>query len=475
MTSTDEQMVSPMRVAAAPMAAVSVCLLVVADRHGPHWDELYFRMLPVRWWYEDQPPLTVWLTQFAALLSDSLWVQRLPAIGAAAAGALVAGMIPRSVGAGVDTQRLAAWAHAFTVYPLIMGHIFTTSTIDLLAWQVVILLVLRATLGHRASLVWAAAVAGVACWNKLLVVLLVGAVALSLLWTDRHLLRSRATIAAAGIFAILAGPQLILQALHGFPMADVSAGLVEQRGNLVRLLLLPALAVFAGPPLLRVWVSGLVDPWRATDRPGRFLLPAVLLLIGFNLYSPSQPYYPMGAILAALSLGWASPALRGAWDPAKRLGIVAANSIIAVVVCLPVLLASGPWMPALTAINPTIRDQLGWQEYAEQMVAERKPDEAVITGHYVLAGALDRYHPEVPVHSGHNALWRMGPPQGEQVLLVGVHATGLQDHFAACTSAGSVDTREDAHPALGHVPMLHCADPIGGWAQVWPAFSRLSG
>lgn len=460
------------------MATVAVVLLLTASRHGPHWDELYFRMLPLRWWYEDQPPLTVWLSWLAAQASDSLWVQRLPAVAAAAAGALVAGMIPRAVGASPGTQRLAAWAHAFTVYPLMMGHIFTTSTIDLLAWMVIILLVLRATLGHQQSLVWAGAVAGLACWNKLLIVFLVSAMAASLLWTNREVLRSRAAIAAAAAFAALAGPQLILQVVHGLPMAEISAGLVERQGTLTRLVLIPALALFAGPPLLKVWVTGLVNPWRDRERPGRFLLPTAVLLIAFNLYSPSQPYYAMGVILGALSLGWASPHLQEAWGPAKRRGVVMANSVVAALICLPILPASGPWLSALTAINPTIRDQLGWEGYSRQILDERHPGEAVVTGHYVLAGATHFYGTDAEaetVHSGHNALWQMGPPSVDKVLLVGERATRHGALFAACTAAGTLDTMATAHPELEHVPMLHCKGPVGGWGSVWPQFRRLSG
>lgn len=468
----------PLRVAAAPAVAVAAVLVIVASRHGPHWDELYFRMLPLRWWYDDQPPFTVWLTWLAAQVGDSLWVQRLPAIVAASTGAVVAGMIPRAVGARAATQRLAAWAHAFTVYPLMMGHIFTTSTIDLLAWLVVILLVLRATLGHRRSLVWAGVVAGLACWNKLLIVFLVGALVVSLFFTHRGLLRSRAAAGAAVAFMLLAGPQLILQAVHGFPMSDVSAGLVDQQGTLVRLVLIPALALFAGPPLLRVWVTGLLDPWRDSGRPGRFLLPTALLLVAFNLASPSQPYYAMGVILAALSLGWASPRLQGAWSPAKRRGIVIANSLVAIVICLPVLPAYGPWAPVLTAVNPTIRDQLGWEGYARQILDERRPGEAVVADHYVLAGATHLYGTDAEagaVHSGHNALWRMGPPSTDRVLLVGKQATRHASVFDSCSPAGALQTRPDSHPALDHVPMLHCRGPIGGWDSVWPGFRRLSG
>ena len=160
----------------APAAlAVMIVLLATASRHGFHGDELYFRMLPPAWWYDDQPPLTVWLAHAAASVSDAVWVQRLPAALAAGAGALVAGLFPRLLGADVRVQRIAAWAHAFTVYPLLMGHVMLTASLDLLAWQLVVLGVVAALTGRRHALTWAGAAAGVACWNKLLVLVLVAA------------------------------------------------------------------------------------------------------------------------------------------------------------------------------------------------------------------------------------------------------------------------------------------------------------
>lgn len=470
--------VGPLRVAAAPMIVVTLLLFVVAPRYGPHWDELYFGMLPLRWWYEDQPPLTVWLTWFATQWSDAIWVQRIPATVAAAAGALVASLYPRVLGGGLRSQRLAAWAHAFTVYPLLMGHIFTTSAIDLLGWQVVILFVLRAGLGHPRSLAWAGAVAGLACWNKLLIVALVGALFAALFVTDRRLLRTRDAVIGASLFVVFAAPQLIAQLAHGLPMAQVSSGLVAQQGTLVRLVLLPAIALFLGPPLLFVWVTGLLDPWRTPGRAGRFLLPTVLLLVAWTLASPSQPYYPVGAALSALAMGWVSPRLRARWRPGKRSAIVAANAAVASLLCLPLLPASEPWLSLLSRVNPVIRDQLGWPDYARQIGDTRRENEEIVVDTYVLAGAVHRYGSEAErasVHSGHNALWNLGPPRGDRVLLVGEHSVAQRASFRTCAAAGTLRTRPVAHPQLAHVPMMHCEEPIADWQTLWPRFRRLSG
>ncbi|MDO5533358.1 MAG: glycosyltransferase family 39 protein [Propionibacteriaceae bacterium] len=467
------------RIAAPPMVAVVALLLAVSSHHGPHWDELYFAQLPLQWWYVDQPPLTVWLTWLMGQLSGALWVQRLPAIAAAAAGAWVAALFPRALGASARVQSLAAWAHAFTVYPLIMGHVFTTSTLDLLAWQVVVLFVLYACQGWGASwLGWAGLVAGVACWNKLLIVALVGALAASLLITARRLLWTRGALVGAVAFVAFAAPQVGAQVIHGLPMTEVSAGLVDQQGTLVRLVLVPAIALFAGPPLLLIWLAGLVDPWRSGDRAGRFLLPTFLLVVGFNLVSPSQPYYAVGALLPALALGWASPTVTARWSLPTLRRLAAANGAVSVLVCLPLLPADGPWGWAQAQLNPTIRDQLGWPDYARQVTDQLRPGEAVVTDLYALAGAVHRYGPpEVrdAVFSGHNALWSLGPPNREAVLLVGRDAVAQAGAFERCTPAQALQPAAVAHPQLRDVPVMHCVGPSPDWASVWPALRRLSG
>lgn len=470
--------VSPLRIAAAPMIAVSVVLLLVAGRYGPHWDELDFRALPLRWWYVDQPPLTVWLTWLAAHVSDELWVQRLPAVAAAAAGALVASLFPRALGAGPGTQRLAAWAHAFTVYPLLMGHIFTTGAIDLLAWELTVLLVLRTAQGRPRFLVWAGLVAGAACWNKLLIVVLLAALFASLCLTCRWLLRTPETLVAAVVFLVVAAPQLWAQLEHGLPMSQVSAGLVAQHGTTVRLVLLPTLTLFVGPPLVLVALHGLLDPWRGGPRAGRFLLPTLLLVVVFTLASPSQPHYPMGALLPALSLGWASPRLRRRWDRTRRRRVVAANAVVACLICLPLLPVSQPWVGAQSVVNPTVRDQLGWPELAAEVSRARQPGEDVVVDSYALAGAVQRYGSEADraaLHSGHNGLWELGPPRSQRVVLVGAHATAQRDAFASCTPGPSPRTGPVVHPDLVDVPVLHCQGPEADWRTLWPRFRRISG
>src|SRR3569623_1752474 len=134
--------VGPVGLAAA---ALALLLAVCSARYGYDRDELYFRMLPIGWGYVDQPPLTPFLTKlFGTWISAEPWASRIPAILFAVASVPVIGLIAREAGGGRLAQGLAAWGYAFGSMTLSMGHIFLTSSLDLLVWPAVSLLVIRA-------------------------------------------------------------------------------------------------------------------------------------------------------------------------------------------------------------------------------------------------------------------------------------------------------------------------------------------
>ena len=460
----------------APAAlAVMIVLLATASRHGFHGDELYFRMLPPAWWYDDQPPLTVWLAHAAASVSDAVWVQRLPAALAAGAGALVAGLFPRLLGADVRVQRIAAWAHAFTVYPLLMGHVMLTASLDLLAWQLVVLGVVAALTGRRHALTWAGAAAGVACWNKLLVLVLVAAAFVALAACARWVLRTRDAWCGAALLVAVGGFQVGAQIVHGVPMLDVSADLVARHGALNRWLVVPLLVVFVGPPFVQVAWRGLwwrpgsrraahpgaddghddgrhveADGWRSapaddarvkafggvtnapfpTDdghagriapdppqqRTGPVLAVMAAIVLVFALVSPAQPYYAVAVFLPLVAVGWARAAAdeEHVWRRAPI--VVTANAVVAALICLPIAPVSSPAFSIVSALDPMQRDQTDWPSLAAQMATARPTGAAIVTDSYALAGAAHQYGPAlgVPradVASWHNALWSLGPPR----------------------------------------------------------------
>src|SRR5690242_3442777 len=117
-------------------AVVVLALIAVAGRYGFHGDEFYFvetgRHMQAA--APDNPMLVPYLAAgWYALVGGHLWAFRiLPALaigGYVVVGALTA----REYGAGRREQVAAAVAVALTASPLGGGHLFETTTFDLLA------------------------------------------------------------------------------------------------------------------------------------------------------------------------------------------------------------------------------------------------------------------------------------------------------------------------------------------------------
>ena len=171
-----------------------VLLSLFSNGYGYHRDELYFRLLDLRWGYVDQPPLAPLLAHVFGSLSDQPWAIRIPATLAAAVSVLLLVLIVRELDGGAGAQALCAWGYSFAAVPLIFGHTLLTSTLDLPVWPAVLLFVLRAQL--RAEPQWwlvAGGVVGVSLYNKLLIAVLLLALGLGLL-----LVGPRRAVARAG-------------------------------------------------------------------------------------------------------------------------------------------------------------------------------------------------------------------------------------------------------------------------------------
>src|SRR6185437_7662669 len=82
-------------------AVVVVCAVLYAtlSRYGYHRDELYFRMLPTRWGYVDQPFLTPLLAKASIrVFGDTVFGLRALAPLFTAAGLVLAALTTRELG-----------------------------------------------------------------------------------------------------------------------------------------------------------------------------------------------------------------------------------------------------------------------------------------------------------------------------------------------------------------------------------------
>ncbi len=104
---------------------------------------------------------------------------------------------------------LAALAVAGGTVTLLFGHVLLTSSLDLVVWPLVCLLVLRAVLREEQRWwVWTGLVVGLSTWNKLLVAMLLVALAVGLVATGRgRVLLGRGVVAGGLLAARARGPE----------------------------------------------------------------------------------------------------------------------------------------------------------------------------------------------------------------------------------------------------------------------------
>jgi 4-amino-4-deoxy-L-arabinose transferase-like glycosyltransferase len=475
--------------------------LAVSARYGYFRDELYFLAAGhhLAFGYVDQPPLTPLLARLGQLATGNTLTgfRVLPAL-ALVALILATAAMSRRLGAGRTGQILAALATATCGEFLGATHELTTTTPDLVCWAVTLLLATR-LLASQNPRWWLAIGAAVgvgaeAKWN-------IGFLALALLaglaaTRERHLLRSRYLLFGALLAAALAAPDLVWQAMHGWPNLEVFRALQTQAGA-NRISYWPAQIFFTGPALTPIWVAGLVWSLRnPVARPFRPLGIASAIAIAAQFVLGGKPYYPGGAYTFLFAAGAVAAerwlATRKTGTPrrpgaALRLGgVMVISAAIGLPIALPVLPARALHTVPLQKINYDLAESIGWprqvaliaRAYRALPAAERART-TILAGNYGEAGALARYGPAggLPTaYSGHNNFWLWGPPPATATaaITVGVNPALLRREFThvrrVTTFRNGLGVDDDEQGA----PVYLATGLRSSWAAAWPAFRDYS-
>ncbi|GAA2191773.1 ArnT family glycosyltransferase [Micromonospora lupini] len=480
-------------------AATSVTLLLLAGRYGYHRDELYFLLCGrhLAWGYVDQGPLVPALARLLDTIAPgNLVVLRTPSALLAGVAVLLVAAIARELGGGRGGQSFAAVLAALSGIVLAGGHLLSTTTVDLLVWLGVAWCAVR--LLRTGDSRWALAlglVLGVGMLNKLLPALLaVGLLAGVLIAGPRRLLRDRGVLAAAGIAVLLAAPNLIWQAAHGFPQLGVAASISDGDSSYSgRVDAFTLQFLIISPYAVPIWIAGLVallrrPAWRAYRAVGW----AWVVVIGIVLVAGGKGYYDAPLLLVLVAAGavvtaaWASR--RSAW---LRRGVLAAGAVPfllpTVVLLLPVLPAER--LPAFVVdVNYDAGETIGWPAFADSVAAVHRglpPQEraraVILTGNYGEAGAVARYGPArgLPrAYSGHNSMVDFGRPPADADVAIVVgweRPDALNAWFDECAPAGLVDQRVDVDNDENGGPIFVCRGLRRPWAQIWDTEVRHTG
>jgi 4-amino-4-deoxy-L-arabinose transferase-like glycosyltransferase len=473
-------------------AAVALLLVSLAHGYGYHRDELYFLVAGnhLDWAYPDQGPLTPFLAWAMNTLGPgSLTVLRLPSAVMAAGVVLLAGALAFELGGSKRAQLIAASCGAVASVVLVVGHLLSTTTFDLLAWAAVTWLVAR-LLRTDDQRLWVPAglAAGLALLNKPLMVFLLAALGAGLVIAGpRRQLRSPWLWAGLSVAALLWLPWLLWQGAHGWPQLAVSASIA--RGGSVssqpRWAPLPFQLLLVSPVLAPVWIAGLVALFRRSGfRSFRLFAVAWLFLVVVFSITAGKPYYLAGMFPVLLAAGaieadtWLERGAR-AWRAPVLWAAVLVSGVVSAFIALPILPASDA--AAAIALNPDVGETIGWPELVQTVadVYHQAGGQAVLfTANYGEAGALDRYGPGLglpPAYSGHNAFaeWGTPPDRSGPVVVVGLAAAQLDRDFQGCDLAARVSNAAGIHNQERGKAVYVCTGTRAPWSQIWPDLQHL--
>ena len=477
-----------------PVAALELLLqLGFANGYGYHRDELYFRTAARHpaFGYDDQPPLTPLLGR----LSESLFGESprgLRVVSALAVALLVVlvALLARELGARATGQFMAAACAAASGFVVVVGHLLSTTTFDLLVWVAIVLLVAR-ILGGGDERLWLAvgAITGLGLQNKHLPLLLVLALVVGLALDRRlvSLLRSRWLWVGAAIALAIWLPNLLWQALHGWPQVELAGDIRENEGGENRATLFPLQLVLVGPLLVPVWVAGLWALLRDEGlRPWRSLGLVYLVLLGLVLIVAGKPYYPAPLLVCLLAPGaivvtrW----LRSSGRRALLAGAIVLTAAFSILVGLPVIPVDRLDGTFVAEVNEDAIETVGWPELVAavgrvhaELPARERETAVVFAGNYGEAGAVDRYGPALGLpraYSGHNAYARFGMPEGSAgpVIVLGYEDAAID--FVGCRPVATVDNGVGLANEEQGGTIFVCRGPRGSWRAAWPSLSHLS-
>ncbi|MEP7024870.1 MAG: glycosyltransferase family 39 protein [Actinomycetota bacterium] len=485
----------------ALIAAAAVAVeLAVSARYGYQRDELYFLSAGhhLTFGYVDQPALTPLLARLAAAVSGNslIGLRVLPALALGVLVVLTAA-ISRRLGAGRAGQLLAALATATCAEYLGAMHLLTTTVPDMVAWAVLLYLVMR-LLASQDPRWWLAVggTAGIAADAKWNVAFLLAALLAGFLLTPaRGLLKSRYLLAGAVIAAVLGSPDVIWQAMHGWPNLAVFHALQGDAGH-NRMTYWIAQIVYTGVAISPVWVAGLVWSLRSEAcRRFRPLALASVIAVVLAFVLGGKPYYSGAVYVFLIAAGsvplerWlaARRPLRGRLSgPAGMAVTLVISGAIGALVALPVLPAATLHTFPLQKINYDLGETIAWprlvalvsREY-HALPAQEQRHTTILAGNYGEAGAIERYGAQYGLptaYSGANNFWLWGPPPAADTSAIAINLdeSFLRTEFAhvklVATFTNGIGVDDDEQGTQ----VFAVSGLRSPWRTAWPAFRHYS-
>ena|SRR5487761_2053505 len=423
--------------------------MAVSARYGYHRDELYFLVAgnhPALG-YVDQPLLAPMVARLSSVLfANSLVGMRVFPALLLGWLAVTSSSMARLLGGAVPAQRIAALATVACGEYLASAHLLTTTVFDFAAWAGVLWSCAHFLESEEPRwLLAAGAFAGVGMDAKWNVGFLVAAIVIGFAVTAsaRRLTPVRMVAASMVIAVALGWPDLLWQALHGWPNFSVFHALQRDAGH-NRAVYWPAQVLYTGFAAAPLWVAGLVALWRRSspDRRWRSLAVASMVVLIVQFILGGKPYYVGGIFVLLFAAGavalehrWTARRARGlrSLGPTTVMAALAISGLLTMPLAIPVLSAKSLHSLALQKINYDLAETIAWPREVAQVAAvfhslshAQQIRTIILTGNYGEAGALERYGaqfniPPGRVFSGANSFWLWGPPPQSVTSVVAVN------------------------------------------------------
>jgi hypothetical protein len=416
--------------------------------YEPHRDEFLYlaEARHMAWGYLEVPPVLSALSFISNLFGGSLfWIKFWPSLGGALTYVLVGRMI--LMFGGGRFALLLGWLPFVFGYFLHVHFMLQPNFLEMLAWTAMAYgLMLYVRTGKQVGLYIAGLGFGLGMLSKYSVAFFAAGLLVGLLLTpERRVLRNRHLYFSFFVALLIFLPNLIWQAVYGWPIIHHMAELKQQQLDQVsRANFLIDQLTYNLPGLL-IWVAGLYWLFFTGDgKPFRFAGWAVLLVLAFLAVARGKSYYAMGVYpvlfgCGAVYLERLTGLLRGRlwW----RLGMVVFSVIAG---CYLDMIAL-PMLPPAQLVNfykrnPVFRrlgflrweeqrdhdlpqdfaDMLGWKEMTVKTAKIYHAIDSTLGygtvidgGNYGEAAALDYYGSNfgLPPAMGHGANYLLWTPE----------------------------------------------------------------
>ena len=477
--------------------------------YGYFIDELYYIACSKRlaFGYVDHPPLSIFLLASSRwFLGDSLPAVRFLSSLGIAGTVFMTGVIVRQLGGSRIALVIAALAViAMPVYQL-MGSFYSMNAFEPLIWAIVVFLVIRMIQSEDARCwLWIGLMMGIGLEMKHTIVLYFASLIAGILLTpSRRLLFNRWFFVGMTISFLLILPNLVWQALNGFPSLEFYRNAMANKNIPTA----PAMVVlnqilFANPFSLPLWIGGLgFFFFSGGGKKYRSFGWAYLFLLLVMIINGSSRPDRIAAMYTVLFAGGAAAiaSIRAASFRMPAIASIIVMLIVGGMIALPIftpLLSPSSTRSYISSLGLSLdmeqgkrneplpqwlADRLGWRELASDvsgvyhgLPSQEQMNTVIVSTNYGEAGALEYYGPEygLPhVFATHNSYhsWGSPPDSIHTFIAVFVDRRDLQKMFDSVVEA-KVHVCPDCTRQQRVIPIYVARGPHFTFSKEWPRFA----